>query len=127
MSRVEAQRASAWNTKFMLGTTQNGSSTQVTVTNPDGLKSDLIEREDVESAVMRENERKYHQTEGGSQLLDGVFQKDFGSFGEGPAIDEVSQGTYTIPPHATQATKDFLQACKAPDSFESPAVDPIVS
>jgi len=27
MSRVEAQRASAWNTKFMLGTTRNGSST----------------------------------------------------------------------------------------------------
>jgi len=121
MSRVEAQRASAWNTKFMLGTTRNGSSTQVTVTNPDGSKSDLTEREDVESAVMRENERKYHQTEGGSQLLDSVFQKDFGSFGEGPAIDEVLQGTYTIPPHATQATKDF------PDSFESPSVDPIVS
>jgi len=109
MSRVEAQRASAWNTKFMLGTTRNGSSMQVTVTNPDGSKADLTEREDVESAVMRENELKYHQTEGGSHLLDGVFQNDFGSFGEGPAIDEVLQGTYIIPPHATQATKDFLQ------------------
>ena len=66
------------------------------MTNPDGLKSDLTERADVESAVMRENERKYHQTEGGSELLDGVFQNDFGSFGEGPAIDEVLQGTYSI-------------------------------
>jgi len=127
MSRVEAQRTSAWNTKFMLGTTRNGSSTQVTVTNPDGSKSDLTEIEDVESAVMRENERKYHQTEGGSQLLDSIFQKDFGSFGEGPAMDEVLQGTYAIPPHATQATKYFLEACKAPDSFETLSVNPIVS
>ena len=126
MSRVEAQRTSAWNTKFMLGTTRNGSSTQVTVTNPDGSKSDLTEREEVESAVMRENERKYHQTEGGSQLLDSIFQKDFGSFGEGPAMDEVLQGTYAIPPHATKATRDFLEACKAPDSFETPSADPIV-
>lgn len=72
---------------------------------------------------MREN----HQTEGGSQLLDGVFQNGFGFFGEGPAIDTVLHGTYIMPPHATQATKDFLQACKAPDSFETPEVDPIVS
>jgi len=36
-----------------------------------------------------------------------------------PAIDEVLQGTYIMPPHATQATKDFLQACKAPDSLEN--------
>jgi len=32
MSRVEDQRTSAWNTKFMHGTTRSGSSTQVTVT-----------------------------------------------------------------------------------------------
>jgi len=108
MTRVEAQRTSAWNIKFMLGTTRNGSPTQVTVTNPDSSKSDLTERADVESAVMRENERKYHQTEGGSQLLDGVFQNDFGSFGEGPAIEAVLQGTYRIPPRASQATRDFL-------------------
>jgi len=58
MNRIEAQWTSARNTKHMLGETSNGSSTHVIVTNPDGSKSDLTERADVEAAAILENERK---------------------------------------------------------------------
>ena len=74
-----------------------------------------MERHDVEVAVIQENERKYHQTEGGSQLLDDVFKVDFGSFGEVLEIDAVLNGTYEPPAHASQPTKVFLTACKRPD------------
>jgi len=111
----------------MLGKTKGGSSNQVTVTNPDGSHSDLTERHGMEATVIMENERKYHQTEGGSQLLDDVFWVDFSSFGEGPAIDAVLNGTYEPPAHSTQATKDFLAACKKPDQPASISCEPTVS
>jgi len=60
MNGVEAQRTQAKNVKFMLGKTKGGSLNQVTITNPDGSHSDLTERQDVEAAVIMENERKYH-------------------------------------------------------------------
>ena len=36
----------------------------------------------IETAVINEIERKYHQTEGGSQLLQEYFISDLGNFGE---------------------------------------------
>ena len=64
MNGVEAQRTQEKNVKCMLGKTKGGSLNQVTVTNPDGSHSDLMEQQDVEAAVIMENEWKYHQTEG---------------------------------------------------------------
>jgi len=52
---------------------------------------------------------------------------DFGSLGEGPEIDAVLNGTYVPPAHSTQATKDFLAACKRPDQPASISCEPTVS
>jgi len=81
----------------------------------------------VEAAVIQENEWKYHQTEGGSQLLDDVFRVNFGSFGEGPEIDAVLNGTYELPAHVSQATQDFLAACKRPDQPAPTPCEPTIS
>jgi sensor c-di-GMP phosphodiesterase-like protein len=110
MNRIESQRQLFRNIRYMEEKLMAGSTTQVTVTSPDGRTIELTTREEVEKAIMEENERKFHQTEGGSQLLSARFVRDIGKFGDGPAVPEVLAGTYVYPPETTDATKDFLAA-----------------
>jgi hypothetical protein len=114
MNRIEAQHQLFRNIRYMEEKLSAGSTTQVTVTSPDGLTTELTQRDEVEKAVMAENERKFHQTEGGSQLLSDRFVRDIGKFGNGPSVANILEGTYDHPPEATEATKDFLNACQRP-------------
>ena len=106
MNRIEAQRQLFRNIRFMEEKLTAGSTTQVTISSPEGRTIELTQREEVEKVVMAENERKFHQTEGGSQLLSDRFVRDIGKFGDGPAVEEVLE--------TTEATKEFLTACKQP-------------
>ena len=58
------------------------------------------------------NEKVGHQTEGGSQLLTPEFIQKLGNFGEGIGTNDVLAGTFQYPENTTEATKDFLEACK---------------
>jgi len=98
---------------------REGASAQVTITNTDGSLSELTSKDDVEKAIIECNERKYHQTEGGSQLLEPFLTRDIGTFGDGPRVTDILDGTYIPPPLSTDATISFLQACKRPDNFIS--------
>ena len=66
MNRIEAQRQLFRNIRFMEEKLTAGSTTQVTISSPEGRTIELTQREEVEKVVMAENERKFHQTEGGS-------------------------------------------------------------
>ena len=73
--------------------------------------------------ILSTNESKYHQTEGcGSQLMDDDFVNLFGSHGEGPrVIDVILLGDVDLPAHTSEATRDFLNACKSDlTSFPAP-------
>ena len=100
MNRIEAQRQLFRNIRYMEEKLSTGSMTQVAVTSPDGRTTELTQRDKVEKAVMAENERKFHQTEGGSQLLSDRFVQDIGKFGNGPAVADILEGTYK--PHQNQ-------------------------
>jgi len=118
MNRIEAIRTLFRNIRYMEGKMRAGASAQVTITNTDGSLSELTSKDDVEKAIIESNERKYHQTEGGSQLLE-PFSRDIGTFGDGPIVTDILDGTYIPPPSSTNATISFLQACKRPDKFIS--------
>ena len=79
-------------------------------------KTEYTSREDVESQIIKETEKIYHQTEtGGCQFLTKEFRGVFGEFGEGPATQEVLDGTFEMPDNTTEATSDFLRACQYAD------------
>ena len=80
MNRIEAQCQLFRNIRYMEEKLSAGSMTQVTVTSPDGRTTELTQRDKVEKAVMAENERKFNQTEGGSQLLSDRFVRDIRKF-----------------------------------------------
>ena len=50
------------------------------------------------------------------RFLSDTFIKDSGHHGEGLEIINVLNGTYTPPPTTTQATQDFLTACRTQQS-----------
>ena len=117
MNRVEEIRTLFRNIRYMEGKIRAGASAQITVTNADGSFSELTDKDEVEAAIIKSNERKYHQTEGGSQLLEPFFTQDIGTCGDGPKVNEILNGTYLPPPASTDATIAFLEACKRPDNF----------
>ena len=113
MEQTELLRRLFRNIKYMEGKTRGGCTNQVTVTTQDGTKTEYTSRADVESQIIKETEKKYHQTEsGGCQFLTTEFREVFGEFGEGPATQEVLEGTFALPDNTTEATADFLQACQ---------------
>ena len=117
MNRIEEIRTLFRNIRYMEGKIRAGASAQITVTNADGTFSELTDKEEVETAIIQSNEHKYHQTEGGLQLLEPFLTQNIGTFGDGPKVNEILDGSYTPPPSLTDATIAFLEACKRPDNF----------
>ena len=64
------------------------------------------------------NESKWHQTEGGSQLHEKEFIDKLGRFGEGPEIDDVLKGNFEFPLTTSDATREYINACKQPENMD---------
>ena len=96
----------------MEGKIKGGSTTKVIIKDDMGNKVELVNKVDIERAMSAGNEKVGHQTEGGSQLLTPDFIKRLGNYGEGPDIDSILNGTFQCPVTTSDATKDFLEACK---------------
>jgi len=86
MNRIEAIITLFRNIQYMEGKMRAGASAQLTITNADGSLSELTDKEDVEKAIIQSNKQKYHQTEGGSQLLEPFLTRGIGTFGDGPRV-----------------------------------------
>jgi hypothetical protein len=109
-NRIEAQRRLYRNIRYMEGKIKGECTSKVTTT-VNGQKVEHTDKKSIEQLIAQENEAKYHQTEGGSQLLDPVFIDSLGSFGEGKDIPSVLDGTYIPPIEASTATADYISAC----------------
>ena len=118
MNTLEAQRKLYRNIRHMEGKIRGGNTSKVVITAPDGSAEEFVTKHGVEEVSAVENEVKMHQTEGGSQLLDDQLIADLGRFGEGPHSNDVLEGTYIPPITATEATVDFLKACKKPPNYK---------
>ena len=112
MNRVEASRRIFRNIRQMEGKLRGGCTSKLTTT-VNGVEMEHTDRRDIDTACAAENQRKYHLTEcGNSQLLSNRFIQDLGHHGEGTKVPNVLNGTYIHPQITTQATRDFLAACK---------------
>ena len=69
----------------------------------------------MEVALLATTEGKYHECEGGSQLLLDECIAIFGKYGEGEGINKVLEGNMVYPRFLTQDTRDFLESCKLKD------------
>jgi len=56
------------------------------------------------------NENTIKLAEGGSQLIEPFLTRDISTFGDGPKVDDILDGTYSPPPESTDATIAFLEA-----------------
>lgn len=116
----EEQRDVARSARYMLNKISSGATTKVQITDATGTKSEYTDKADVERLIIQENERKYHQTEGGTELLNQEFLDKLGQYGEGPEVDNVLNGTFEYPDNTSPATKEFLQHCKRVDQLPPP-------
>ena len=66
----------------------------------------------MDTAILENNEAKYHMTEGGSKLLFPNCVNLFGTYGDGPRVIDVLEGTMEYPPYFDPWTKAFLDECK---------------
>jgi exonuclease III len=94
---------------------QNLHTTHVTVTDSEGKRTDITEKEKMEKCIINENRDKYHQTENTCPFLQYPMRVHFGEYGEGPASDQVLNGTYTLPPQTTPETKEYIKQCQLKD------------
>ena len=68
-------------------------------------------KEDVEQACMRENERKYTQTER-TPFFPAPLQQEIGLIGDSDACERILQGTYIPPPGTPPHVGEFLAELK---------------
>ena len=89
----------------------------VNVTQPDGSVKSVSKKEDLEKVIIDSNIKKYHQCEN-TPFFQEPLLSHFGRFGEGPCTTQVADGTYHIPEHLDEVTKDFLQICQQSDQVK---------
>ena len=118
MNRIEAQRTCHRNIRYMEGKIRAGATSQLTIKLPNGSTRELTSKAEVEQAIITCNEKKYHQTEGGSQLIMPDLVNDLGHCGDGHRVNDVLNGTYDPPEGTSDATRDFLQACQRPETVQ---------
>ena len=91
---------------------ENLSTTSVIQTLPTGATIEITDREPMEAAIIKENKKKYHQSETSCPFLKEPLRTAFGAYGETKATDEVLQGEYNIPSSCNDFTTKFLDSCK---------------
>ena len=94
---------------------QSGSTTKIHIRTPRGIK-EITQMATMENYIMTENERKFHQTEGWSPLLQGQLAQDIGLLGDGPKVEEILKGQYKIPPGTPPVVQRWLDTLKCDPS-----------
>ena len=111
--RIEEQRELYKKLKYITGKANNLGTTFVTIQDDEGIKKDIVDKEEMEKAIINENKKKYHQTERTCPFIyDDQLRKDFGEHGEGNKTKALFQGKYKIPAHVDKYTSAFIQTCR---------------
>ena len=81
----------------------------------DGRVQEITKKTEMEKYIIKENEAKFHQTEGRCPLLHGKLYRDLGSMGDGPEVPNVLNGTYVPPPGTSPVTAQWLKSLQVDD------------
>ena len=68
----------------------------------------------MEKEIIRENKSKYHQTEDTCPFMQDPLMNHFGEYGQGPATEQLLEGTYITPQGISEQTRDYLELCRLP-------------
>ena len=110
---LEKKRAAFRRLKRIMKGDNNTSTTSVLVSAPDGSIREVINKEEMESAIINENRKKYHQTEDTCPFLQEPLRSQLGDCADGPDITKVIDGSFSPDPHRVdEYTRDFIKACK---------------
>jgi hypothetical protein len=104
MNKAVAQRRLFRTIKVVEQKLSSGSTSRVIVTIANGGQKELTTGSEIEAAIIEENEKKYHQTEGTTQITSPLLLPLLGKHGEGPAINQILNGTFNPPPGISQST-----------------------
>ena len=110
---IEAQRSMFRRIAVLRGKdNSNCRTTQVTITKQDGTTEDITDKRRMETAIIRENQCKYHQTESSCPFLRPPLYQQFGPLGNAEPVDAVAEGNYKCPSAVDDYTKEYIKACE---------------
>ena len=115
---IEGQRRLFRNIKVMEENSREGSTSNVTITSNSGETTEYTDKKSMEEVIAPCNENRWHQTEGGSKLHGDIFTSKLGRCGDGPEIDSVLKGNFEFPTGTSDATIEFIDACKLPKDID---------
>lgn len=109
LTKQEATRQLFRRIRFIEQRTNNLATTKIVIKRKNGQQRELFQQKAMEDAIMFENERKFHQTEGHGQLQTRKILRDIGILGMGKEHKKIFNGTYMPPPGTNKATRSFLK------------------
>ena len=120
LNAKEEARLTSRKIKFLTGKLQGGGTTFVTRTRRDGTVEEITDKVALETAIIKENIVKYHQTEDSCPLFTPQLMRDIGPMGEGPKVQDILQGTYECAPDTPKHVKTFIQSMSQPVTTTQP-------
>lgn len=112
----EAHRKIRWVRKKITGL----STSCVIVPTASGGSKIVTDKQKLERCIIRENEKKYHQTDGKCPLMRGILHKHLGNTATTPEAKEILEGSYyRIPSFLPEAIKTFLRSCQTKNTTQS--------
>ena len=94
---------------------QNLATTSVMLTMPNGSTVELTDKDEMVTAIIHENRKKYHQSEDTCPFLQRPLRDEFGPYGATDNLEKVLRGEYECPPGTDEFTQLFIAVCKEKD------------
>jgi hypothetical protein len=109
LTTQEATRQLFRRIRYIEGRLSNLAITKIVTKKRNGQTQELLKKRSIVEAITKENERKFHQTEGCGQLQRGQLLRDIGILATGPKSDQIFNGRYMFPSAVNSATKSFIR------------------
>jgi hypothetical protein len=88
----------------------------VVARNPDGTHRECHTREEIEGALLDENQSRFNQG-ADSPFLQEPLAEAVGPTGNGPMVEQILQGTFEIPESVDKYTANLIRQMKRPEQF----------
>ena len=112
--RIEEQRTNARRIKQAMGKRRAGAISKVEVRHADGTISAVATQDEVEAAVMQNNEARFRLTEP-TPFMQEPLRSEAGFFGATEAAQQMLDGTHVCPAGTDPFTQYFVDCLKAAD------------
>ena len=116
MKLREAQRESAQRIRRTLGRSNNGSTSMVIAPDEFGTLVEMVEKDDLERACLKETEQRFTQAHD-TPCLQEPLLSELGYLGDGPAAEAILNGNYIPPPGTDYYAKKLFPFLKQPDAI----------